>query len=172
MNKLSLLLMACFALAFDAIGQVTITIDPNANNAIKGHLELDRQKYFVLSVPSGNFFDSRIPEQSIRSLMLDQYDVQLGRALGMVSTATQYSNSVFEDPSKPGFMDVERYKSMVDLDLGGSQDYVSRWDNLDIAVHEHHSGYPSFMPKWTAPQSDRDNFPPTHLPLPRWSLPF
>ena len=108
MIKILLLLILCPVLVIETNGQATITIDPYANNAIKGHLQLDRQKYFTFSSPSGTQFERNIPEASIRKLMLEEYDIQFGRDLGMVSTATRWSNAVFEDPARSGYMDVAR----------------------------------------------------------------
>lgn len=152
----------CFTFSFlfatILTGQIKISIDPHTSNSIKGNLELNRLKYFNLA-SAGNRFESKINDPKLVKKYLDDYQINFGRDLGMVSSKVRYSKSVIEDKNKPGYVDMDELKSRLKIDNSGSEEFKARWKNMDVAMHEGHNAYPDFMEQKSAPKYEKEKLP-------------
>jgi len=142
-------------ISVSSYGEVILTIDPHTNNAIKGHLELDRLKYFNVA-HDGDHFESTINDPNRLKTYLDEYHMSLGRTIGLVNS---WKNRVAEDPARPGYMDIAKFKAIPLRDFGESDDFRKRWPNLDVAYHDRHSAYPAFIPSYSAPDREGEHYP-------------
>ncbi len=150
------LALATLLWVFNGIAQAqsTITIDPNTNCSIKGTLKLDRIKFFNLAT-TGNNFERTINNPDVVKKYLDEYKMSFGRTIGGMRTR------VVEDSLRPGYMDINDFKSNVEINFGESTELKNRWSNLDVVYtgNNRFRGYPSFMPKYKAPGNENESFP-------------
>jgi len=77
----------------------------------------------------------------------------------MVYTEYRWGNSIFEDPTRPGYADIDRLRNNINVDNSGSAGFKSRWANLDVAMHDRHNAYPTFMPTYSAPNKASETYP-------------
>ncbi|MFC2113677.1 hypothetical protein ACFLTA_10450, partial [Bacteroidota bacterium] len=135
-------------------GQITVTVDPNTNCSLDGNLELDRTKFFNLAT-TGNNFGKTINNPDVVKKYLDEYKMSFGRSFSGIRTG------VIEDPLRPGYMDIDNFKSNVEISFVESDELKNRWSNLDnvITGGAWFRQYPSFMPKYKAPEMENESFP-------------
>jgi len=84
--------------------------------------------------------------------------MSFGRDLGMVKTQTKWGNCISENKEKPGFVDMKKLKSSIKI-YDGSDFFKTRWESLDIAMHDSHNAYPDFMEQYSAPKKEEEKFP-------------
>ncbi|TYA87109.1 hypothetical protein, partial [Seonamhaeicola marinus] len=92
-TKKPLFFIIWFLIFSSASSQVKIFVDPHTTNSIKGHLELNRQKYFNIS-SGGKNFEKAVGNSKLLKTYLDDYKINFGRDLGMVRSQVKYGNSV------------------------------------------------------------------------------
>jgi len=134
MKKSYIFILSLFLINL-TFGQVKITIDPHTTSSIKGHLELNRQKYFNIS-SGGNYFEKKVGNSKLLNTYLNDYQMNFGRDLGMIRSQVKWAKSVQEDKNRPGYADLEILKKRIKIDNSGSSSFNSRWKNLDVAMHD------------------------------------
>jgi len=149
------ILIGLLFFGINCIAQVNITINPHSNSAIKGNLELNRLKYFNLS-GNGFNFERMVRSQSHETSILDDNNVTFGRGLGLIKGRVRSENSIFEDPDRPGYLDIDRYRSRARVVGSESDAFKNRWTNTDVAYHEAHKAYPAFLEKWKTSPGDEE----------------
>ena len=138
--------------------EVQIHVSPTINTSIKGHLELDRKKYFSLAGSSQEVI-RKIKTDRIHYYFRDS-KMTLGRGLGMVYSEVLWGNAFREDANRSGYMDIEFLKSKADpSDAGFDLMKTYLGDNQDLALHDRHSAYPSFMENYTKEDVHGQNYP-------------
>ena len=128
-----------------------ISVDPNCLRSIKGKLELERDRWFVLSDP-GTRFDQRVKDQEMYDRLIGELGIGFGRSLGPVDGIVRSGNSVKEDAERPGYADLGFLAKRLSPSKPSRQMLVSL-GKLNIALHDRHNAYPDFMGKWTTPQA-------------------
>lgn len=151
-----LVLLYTTLLAAEAQQEITIDLFPKSSRAIEGQLNLNRTKYFNLSA-SGTGIEGKIGDQTRTDYYFKDLDMTLGRALGMVGSEVQWGNSVFEDPDRPGYTDIDLLLSKQNpSNAGASSGFMNLLgDNQNVANHDRHNSYPEFMDLYTAEGSDQ-----------------
>lgn len=135
---------------------IRVDIYPHSSRAIEGQLKLNRSKYFNLSA-SGTGIEGKIGDQTRTDYYFKDLEMTLGRALGMVGSEVQWGNSVFEDPNRPGYTDIDLLISKQNpSNAGASPGFMNLLgDNQNVANHDRHNSYPDFMDLYTAEGSDQ-----------------
>ncbi len=135
---------------------IKVDIYPQTSRAIQGQLNLNRSKYFNLAA-AGTSIEGTIGDQSRFDYYFKDLKMTLGRSLGMVGSEVQWGNSVFEDPNRPGYTDLDILISKQNPSNGGaSADFLNiLGDNQNVACHDRHNSYPEFMDLYTASGSDQ-----------------
>jgi hypothetical protein len=148
-----LLVFIFYAIAISA--QTTLSVNPNTNASINGNLELNRAKYFNLA-DDGIGTENRIKDSEIINKYFDDYNITLGRALGLVNG---WKRRVVEDKNKPGYVDIDDLKSKIRVNDSESPEFRNRWSNLDVALHDRHSAYPNYMNNYNPSEDSHEEYP-------------
>lgn len=140
--------------------KVTITVSPSTTRWIEGISEVERQRYFALA-DSGNNLDKRVQNESQFKLLAEELGVMFGRSLGPVMAQTKWSKTVFEDPNRPEYADIDSLKNALAQKRGKPSQAMraAYGDNLDIAAHGNHNAFPEFMGLWNTPDSLKYHHP-------------
>jgi len=112
-------------------------------------------KYFNLS-GNGFNFERMVRSQSHETSILDDNNVTFGRGLGLIKGRVRSENSIFEDPDRPGYLDIDRYRSRARVVGSESDAFKNRWTNTDVGYHEAHKAYPAFLEKWKTSPGDEE----------------
>jgi len=149
-NNLVLGIFLISALSTTAQQVIHIEVYPNTSRAIQGKLRLERAKYFNLAA-SGTNIEGTIGDQALTDYYFKDLKMTLGRALGMVGSEVSWGNSVFEDPSRPGFTDLTRLINAQNPSNSGASSELMDilGPNQNVAFHDRHNSYPSFMAQYT-----------------------
>ena len=154
---LLLLLNLCYTEGYSQ-QKINVQVYPGKSRGIKGHLVLERSKYFNLGA------SARQVENNIGRERFNHYfkelEMTLGRRLGMVYSEVNWGNSIYEDPERPGYADMDRLIANLDpTDSGISEEFKNLLgENQDLACHDRHDSYPSFMEKYSY-EGAQDKFP-------------
>jgi len=139
-----------FAVFFSASAQQQITLDvsPNVTTSIKGHSELNREKYINLAA-SPSEMNSKL-SSTLFNKYVNDLEMTVGRKLYVVYSETNWGNSYRLDASRPGFMDTTYFKNQKNPNDSGLEKYLEKWgSNAGMAAHDGQNAYPSFIPKYT-----------------------
>ena len=137
---------------------VRIQVDPLTTRCIDGISELDRKKYFNLA-DHGVKFGQRVPNDEVFNRVTKKLNVTFGRSLGPVRSATGKGKSIKQDPSRPQFIDVESFKSVLDAKREKPNSKMRRiyGKNLGIASHGGKESYPEFMGRYFSDAAKKDS---------------
>ncbi len=146
--------------AFAESDKATITVSPSTTRSIEGVSEVERERYFALA-DSGDNLDKRVQNESQFKLLAEDLGVRFGRSLGPVMAQTKWSKTVFEDPNRPGYADIDSMKNALAHKRGKPSQAMraAYGDNLDIAAHGNHNAFPEFMGLWNTPDSLKHHHP-------------
>ncbi|MGQ1783715.1 MULTISPECIES: T9SS type A sorting domain-containing protein [unclassified Saccharicrinis] len=156
------LLMSAFSLAGIAQQQITVDVSPTISKSIEGHKDLNRTKYFNLAA---NVSEIKSKLMGYDMTMADYYindlEMTVGRKLMMVKSETFWGNSLREDSERPGFTDIDYFKSKKTglNDDGMDMLKTAFGDNQDLACHEGTDGYPDYMDQYTVDGSAGHKYP-------------
>lgn len=152
--------ICCFCIPLESTAQqkIKMTVSPSVNTSIDGHLDLNRKKYFSLAGSSREAVKSLDNEQI--NYYFKDLKMTLGRALGMVYSENRWGNSFREDANRPGFADIDYMKSKLNPnDTGYDLMKTLLGENQDLAMHDRHTAYPSFMETYTKEDTHDTHFP-------------
>ncbi|NKB72780.1 MAG: hypothetical protein GKR89_37390, partial [Candidatus Latescibacteria bacterium] len=147
--------------ALAAYGQesAVLEVDPQVSKSIQNFLQLDRKKYFNLG-HGGQSFETKVADPQRVHTYLNQYNMSFGRDLGLVKTHVVWQQKVFEDPQRPGFVDLEKLTALINNDSGASQAFQERFaPNIDVANHEFPNAYPPFMGHFSSAEDPEGTYP-------------
>lgn len=103
---LSLLFLSSFVL-LNAQQVVNVEVFPQTSRAIEGKLSFERGKYINLAA-SGTNIEGTIGDQEKTDYYFKELEITLGRALGLVGSEVSWGSSIYEDPDRPGYVDIPR----------------------------------------------------------------
>ncbi|MFC1763302.1 hypothetical protein ACFL6U_14640 [Planctomycetota bacterium] len=140
--------------------QVHIDVDPYSTRQIGGISELRRESYFSLC-DQGTQFDQRCQNEDMYRYLVKDLDIRFGRLLGPVRGVVRWKNAVFEDPLRPGYVDLDRMANKLLKDPYQPSDLFQGdiGNNLDVAAHGSHNAFPEYMGKYQTAQSDDEWLP-------------
>lgn len=161
---IAMLMATCSLRAADTT-TAKISVTPSITKAIQGESNLDRQKYFNLAT-HGNNFERTIDNATRIDYYLNDLGMSFGRNLGGVYSEVRWGNSVFEDPDRPGYINMYRFEMANKIESKGS--YTRGFEaqfapNLDVALHDRRSAYPDFMGKYYTSSVGEDHSYPQNL---------
>lgn len=136
---------------------VRIQVDPYTTRQIEGVSELDRKKYFNLS-DHGVKFDSRVRDKKILKRIVKDLDINFGRSLGPVRSATANGEIVNEDPARPTFANLDEFIAHLKTKREIPSRDMRKWfgNNLGVAAHGAKNAYPEFMGRYFTDQARKD----------------
>ncbi|MGC6424715.1 MAG: beta-agarase [Lentimonas sp.] len=124
----------------------SITVHPETTRAVKGHSELERERYFAIADDGRNFEERVGPE--IYDYLINELGVNFGRLLGPVQAAVEWDHAVIEDKDRPGYADIEHLKNVYSKKVGPTEEgklFETFGPNLNVAAHGNHNVFPKFM---------------------------
>ncbi|RMD99997.1 MAG: beta-agarase, partial [Bacteroidetes bacterium] len=142
---------------FDCVAHAAeIHIDPTVRCEIAGVGEMDRNAYINLA-DHGADFDERVGDIDRYNYLVHELDISFGRHLGPVKGAVSWQKIVREDPSRPGYADLDYLRSRLAKSVKKPSPRMLRdFGELDVACHENHNAFPEFMGQYTTPESARE----------------
>lgn len=137
-----------------------IRIDPYCVRSIRGIRELRREVYFGLC-DHGMDFDRRCKSNERYELLVKEYGITFGRALGVVNGLDRFYKAIKEDPSHKGFADTFWLKDRLAARLREPSEMLRRdvGGRLHVAAHEQHNVYPEFMGVYQSKANSREKVP-------------
>jgi len=125
---------------------INITIHPTKTRSIAGISKIDRNAYFSLCDEGANL-DKKVKTAERFDYLTKELDVRFGRLLGPVQRFVKHSKSVQEDPNRPTFADITHLKKHLEGKTKHPSEKMKAafGDNLDVAAHGNHHGFPKFM---------------------------
>ena len=152
-NKLTALSVILF-MSFHVHAMVHIQVDPECTRSIQGISELDRRVYFSICDP-GSGFEKRCKDDTVYDYLINDLGVTFGRRLGVV----QGVRGIQEDPSRPGYADIELLKERLSRrQYNPTAEFKEKMgDNLNVAAHGNHNSYPKFMGEHTTKDAVKGN---------------
>ena len=134
-----------------------IQVDPFTTRQIEGVSVLDRKRYFNLSDHGVNF-DSRIRDKEILKRIVKDLNINFGRSLGPVRSATGNGKNVSEDPARATFANLDEFVAHLELKREEPSRDMRKWfgKNLGIAAHGAKDAYPEFMGRYYSEQARKD----------------
>ncbi|MDW7693186.1 T9SS type A sorting domain-containing protein [Flammeovirgaceae bacterium SG7u.111] len=142
--------------------QITVDVSPKVSAAINGEKNLNRSKYFNLA-SSVDEISSKIKTQERFDYYFKELEMTVGRKFQIVRGEVNWGNSVKEDPTRTGWADTTYLKNK--LVPNANDDNVAdflktTWaSNQNLAAHEGHNAYPSFMEQYTITDAHDQKFP-------------
>lgn len=164
MNKLyrffGILLVVALLMSSYVDAAVHVSVDPECTRSIQGISEVDRKTYFSICDP-GSWFENRCKDDAMYDYLVNDLGVTFGRRLGVVKGV----KGIQEDPSRPGYADVEVLKERLSKrEYKPSAKFKKKMGhNLNVAAHGNHNSYPEFMGKYTT-EATRNDKPHEYLP--------
>lgn len=138
--------------------EITVKVSPQIGTSINGHLELDRSKY--INIASNVNELNRVLDEERFDRYLKEYEMGVGRALGMVYSESAWGNSIREDANRPGYIDVDYMVDKSNPTDSGLEEYKAIFGaNSGLALHDRggkhaNNTYPDFMPMYTLDNGD------------------
>ncbi len=154
---LSLLLTA---VSFSLFAQFPVNnvCTPTSTKAIRGVDQFERKKYINLAASTGEV-NSKLGTGEQAQRYVNELEMTVGRSLSMVYAETNWGKSLFEDPDREGYVDIERMKAKFEstssTDRTDYPFYATAYgsNNQDLAVHDRAPSYPSFMEQYSVTSS-------------------
>ena len=155
-------LLALQGYASERQERVEIQVFPTVSRIIGDEATLDRERYFSLC-DHGTGFRKRCKDDK-RYDYLKKQDITFGRKLGVVAGAVIHGKAVYEDPDRPGFMDIGYFKEkMAEKAKEPDPVMVRDFGKLDIAAQGNHNGFPKWMGEFKTDSSVK-GYKPQALP--------
>ncbi|WP_297086571.1 T9SS type A sorting domain-containing protein [uncultured Draconibacterium sp.] len=148
-NNPLILMLLLFGFINPVAAQQNIKVDvsPTVKKYIKGHSELQREKYFNLAARSSEL-NKNLDNELFNRYMHD-LDMTVGRKLFVVYSESRWGNGYREDATRPGFMDTTYFVSQKAPNDNGLEEYINLWgENEKVAAHDGHNAYPDFIDKY------------------------
>ncbi len=131
--------------AVSANAAVDILIEPETTLSIGGQSELDRTRYFSIATGGTDF--GKLSDEKF-DYYINELGICFGRSVNLLSSG-RWGNTVREDSSRPGYVDLEYLKQQVKPDEGKNAERLKERfpDNLHVIGTEnfHPKTWPDFM---------------------------
>ncbi len=138
--------------------QISVKVSPDVNVSINGLLDLDRSKYFNLASSVKEIH--KINSDSRFDYYFKDLEMTVGRQLGLVFSETRWGNGFKEDAARPGYMDIDFFKSKANPNDNGLEAIKNIFgSNQGLANHDRHSAYPDFMETYTKEGKEDEKYP-------------
>lgn len=146
MNVSKQLFLFTLCTTISAHAAFNISVEPETTLAIGGQSELDRTRYFSIAT-GGTDFGKLSAERF--DYYVNDLGICFGRHVNLLSSGWQWGNCVYEDPDRPGYVDIERMKQTIKpIDGKNAQKLKERFpENLKVIGTEnfHTKTWPGFM---------------------------
>ncbi|MEM9252870.1 MAG: hypothetical protein AAGB29_11025 [Planctomycetota bacterium] len=157
-----LLAVACLLTLAPAVrGQaVPVTVQPTVTRSIEGISDLSRDRYF--GIADMGLTLGQLPADQA-DYYLNELGITFGRHVNLLTAAVGWEECIFEDPDRPGYVDIERMIETVPVRSRSNAGHVatSHPDGLDLIVTENFTKgtWPKFLETYTHPQDETKHQP-------------
>ncbi|MBB6429358.1 hypothetical protein HNQ40_001164 [Algisphaera agarilytica] len=139
----------------------TVTVDPTQTWSIEGHSDLNRQQYFSIAQSAGDGLDELSQEQF--DYYFRELGITFGRRVNLLLAGHTYEEIVFEDPDRPGRVDIDRLKNEPPRTPGKFDDQLREMfpDGLDLVGTENFlkTTWPPFMETYVREEDTTGHHP-------------
>ncbi|MEM1107994.1 MAG: hypothetical protein AAGH99_04805 [Planctomycetota bacterium] len=139
----------------------TVEVDPTQTWSIEGHAELNRQQYFSIAHSAGDGLDGLSQEQF--DYYFRELGITFGRRVNLMLAGHTYEEVVFEDPDRPGRVDLDRLANEPPLAPGKFDDQLREMfpDGLDLVGTENFlkTTWPPFMETYVREEDTTGHHP-------------